>query len=270
LVRSGVVDPSRGRQGSASFEPTPGSRAAADQCFLMDIEAFSTHSAGYEIKGIVHWPPQSPAPCVICSHGLFSSKDSPKFIAVTEHLAREGFAAIRYDHRGCGESQGRIEDTTVSSRLADLAAVYGFARVHPRITGRVGLMGSSMGGYISLFTAAGHPALKPVVIWATPYQLRRRTNQAADDPYAPLGNSFFEDLTRYRLADVLTRISHCLVVHGQNDELVPVWHAEKIYALLAEPKALQIFAAADHRFSDLHLRDEAIRCSAEYFRRYLH
>ena len=70
----------------------------------MDIETFSTQSAGYDIKGVIHWPRRSRAPCVICSHGLFSSKDSPKFIAMTEHLAQEGFAAIRYDHRGCGES----------------------------------------------------------------------------------------------------------------------------------------------------------------------
>jgi pimeloyl-ACP methyl ester carboxylesterase len=236
----------------------------------MDIEAFSTHSAGYEIKGVIHWPQRSRAPCIICSHGLFSSKDSPKFIAMTEHLAQEGFAAIRYDHRGCGESQGRIEETTVSGRLADLEAVYDFVRPHPRVNGNVGLMGSSMGGYISLFAAAGHPALKPVVIWATPYQLRPRTNESADDPYAPLGDIFFEDLARYRLEDVLKRISHCLVVHGQNDELVPVWHAARIHELLTQPKALQIFATADHRFSDLHLRDEAIRCSAEFFKHYLH
>jgi len=235
----------------------------------MDIEAFCIQSGGYEIKGVVHWPQRSRAPCVICSHGLFSSKDSPKFIAITEHLAQEGFAAIRYDHRGCGESQGRIEDTTVSGRIADLEAVYDFARRHRRVNGNVGLMGSSMGGYISLFMAARHPAPAPVVIWATPYQLRRKTDQGADNPYAPLQNSFFEDLGRYHLGDVLNRVSHCLVVHGQNDELVPVWHATKIHELLAQPKALEIFAAADHRFSDAHLREEAIRRSVEFFKRFL-
>jgi dienelactone hydrolase len=236
----------------------------------MDTEAFSTHSAGYEIKGVIHWPRQSRAPCVICSHGLFSGKDSPKFIAMTEHLAQEGFAAIRYDHRGCGESRGRIEDTTVSGRLADLAAVYDFARLQPRVDGNIGLMGSSMGGYISLLTAAGNPALKPVVIWATPYQLTRKSKDTGENPYSPLDSGFFEDLAHYHLRDVLNRVSHCLVVHGQNDELVPVWHATKIHELLAQPKALEIFAAADHRFSDPHLRDEAIRCSAEFFKRYLH
>jgi len=236
----------------------------------MDIEAFSTHSAGYEIKGIIHWPRQSRTPCIICSHGLFSSKDSPKFITMTEHLAQEGLAAIRYDHRGCGESQGRIEDTTVSGRLRDLAAVYDFARRHPRVNGNVGLMGSSMGGYISLFAAARHPAVKPVVIWATPYQLRRKSDETGENPYSPLHKGFSEDLAQYHLRNVLNRVSHCLVVHGQNDELVPVWHAIKIHELLAQPKALEIFAAADHRFSDAGLRAEAIRRSAEFLKRYLH
>jgi dipeptidyl aminopeptidase/acylaminoacyl peptidase len=256
--------------GPACSEPTLGSSAAVVQSFLMDIEAFSTHSAGYEITGVIHWPRRSRPPCVICSHGLFSSKDSPKFIAMTEHLAQEGFAAIRYDHRGCGESQGQIEDTTVSGRLTDLVAVYDFVRPHPRINGNIGLMGSSMGGYISLFAAARYPALKPVVIWATPYQLRRKSDETGANPYSPLHKGFFEDLAQYHLRDVLNRVSHCLVVHGRNDELVPVWHATKIHELLAQPKALQIFAAADHRFSDAGHRAEAIRRSAEFFKRYLH
>jgi dipeptidyl aminopeptidase/acylaminoacyl peptidase len=236
----------------------------------MQFETFSTRSDQFEIRGMLHLPDHLPAPCVICSHGLFSSKDSPKFIAMAEHLSEEGFVAIRYDHRGCGESHGRIEDTTVSGRLDDLASVYDFARGHPGVNGKIGLMGSSMGGYISLLTAARHATLKPIVVWATPFQLRRKTGRVDRDAYAPLGDSFFEDLSRYRLADILDKVTHGLVVHGEEDELVPLWHARRIYAMLAEPKAIQVFSGADHRFSGARHRQSAIRLSAEFFKRYLH
>jgi alpha-beta hydrolase superfamily lysophospholipase len=235
----------------------------------MKVEPFWISGDGFQIRGMIHLPDRFPAPCIVCSHGLFSSKDSPKFVAMAEQLSREGLVAIRYDHRGCGESQGRIEDTTVSGRLDDLASVYGFARGHPGVNGKIGLMGSSMGGYISLLTAARHATLKPIVVWATPFQLRRKKGRVERDAYAPLGDSFFEDLSRYRLEEILDRVSHCLVVHGDHDELVPVWHARRIYAMLAEPKAIQVFSGADHRFSNAQHRESAIRLSAEFFKRYL-
>jgi uncharacterized protein len=235
----------------------------------MQVEAFSIQSHQSEIKGILYLPEHLPAGCVICSHGLFSSKDSPKFIGLAEQLSNAGLAAICYDHRGCGESQGRIEDTTVTGRLKDLTSILDFARKHPGVNGKIGLMGSSMGGYISLLTAARHKTLKPIVVWATPFQLQGKSGQADREAFAPLGDSFFEDLPRYRLEEILATVSHCLVVHGENDELVPVWHARRIYDGLAEPKSLQIFAGADHRFSDPQHRESAIHLSVEFFKRYL-
>lgn len=233
------------------------------------MESFSTHSDGIEIKGVIHWPQRRIAPCVICSHGLFSSKDSPKFIAIAERLAREGIAAIRYDHRGCGESQGRLEDTTVSTRLEDLESVNQFARDHPRVDGHFGYMGSSMGGYISLFAAARNPDVRAVVVWATPFSIRWKREDAVDAGQPLLSELFFEDLQKYALAQVLGSIKRCLVVHGQEDELVPVRHANRIHELLEEPKAIEIFPEADHRFTGVSDRERAIVLSSEWFRRHL-
>nr|HID60073.1 alpha/beta fold hydrolase [Desulfobacterales bacterium] len=235
----------------------------------MKVESFTTTIEGENIQGVIHFPEQDTAPCVICSHGLFSSKESPKFIAIAEDLAREGFIAIRYDHRGCGESDGRIEDTTVSGRLKDLKAVCAFARTHPRVNGDIGLLGSSMGGFISLITAARDPSLKALSVWATPYTLRRVRSDIEEEPYPHLSDGFYEDLARHRLLDLLGRIKQCLVLHGENDELVPLWHAEKIYELMDEPKRLEIFPGGDHRFTRESDRKRAIQLSAEWFKKYL-
>ncbi|UCF91646.1 MAG: alpha/beta fold hydrolase [Desulfobacterales bacterium] len=235
----------------------------------MQVETFTTQSEALEIHGNIHWPPNLPAPGVICSHGLFSSKESPKFIAIAEYLAREGFAAIRYDHRGCGQSAGKIEETTVSGRLEDLAAVYRFAGRDPRINGNIGLLGSSMGGYISLFTAARYPAIKALCVWATPFKMRGAPAQVGDETYPLLKDCFYEDLQKYQLREVLGQVKPCLVLHGQDDELVPVWHAERIYAGLADPKFLEIFPGGDHRFTVERHRRRAMQRSAEFFKKYL-
>lgn len=233
------------------------------------MESFITISEDLKIKGVLHFPEHAAAPCVICSHGLFSSKESAKFIAIAEFLALEGFVAIRYDHRGCGESEGKIEDTTVSGRLKDLESIARFARRHPRINGTIGLLGSSMGGYISLLSAARDHSFKALSVWATPFELRGKKKNFKKDVYPLLKDSFYEDLNRYNLVDVLGKIINCLVLHGQNDELVPVWNGRKIHENLAEPKRLEVFQGGDHRFIDEQNRKQAIQLSVEWLKKYL-
>lgn len=235
----------------------------------MTIERIEVESEGGTLTGVAHFPERLPAPCVICSHGLFSAKDSPKFIAVAQRLAEEGFVAVRYDHRGCGESDGKIEETTVAGRLEDLDAVYVFVKQYLPAGGPVGLMGSSMGGYISLFAAARHSDVAAAVVWATPFELRvkRETIDGAGGP--ALNAVFYEDLERHYLPGVLAGVKRTLVLHGEKDALVPVWHAKKIHEGLAAPKGLEIFAGGDHRFTDEGMRLKAIALTADWFKRHL-
>jgi len=235
----------------------------------MSIEAFTTSSNGFEICGVTHLPQRYPAPCIICSHGLFSSKDSSKFVAMAEHLATTGFVSIRYDHRGCGASQGRIEETTVTGRIQDLEAVYRHACRQAYINGIFGLMGSSMGGYITLFMAANHSVFQALAVWATPFKIGRQSGDRETPDMPVLKDAFYSDLTRYRLGDVLSNVNCCLIVHGQEDELVPVEHAHNIYQRLREPKSLDIVPGADHRFSNEHHRRQAIEHTTSFFSKYL-
>ncbi len=233
------------------------------------IETFTVQSEALSIRGVIHLPEKQPAPCVVCSHGLFSSKDSPKFIGITEYLSSRGFVAIRYDHRGCGESEGRIEDTTVSGRLKDLESVIRFSMQHTGCNGKIGLLGSSMGGYISLFTAAQIPDLKPLVIWATPFKLSRKKKDFKEKGSPLLADGFYEDLKHHDLADVLPKVSYCLILHGQDDKLVPFWHADTNHEHLAEPKKLEIFTGGDHRFTDENHRTRAMELSGQWFEEYM-
>lgn len=235
----------------------------------MQLKTFVVRSEGVNIRGVIHLPERLPASCVVCSHGLFSSKDSSKFVSIGEYFSCRGIIAVRYDHRGCGESDGRMEDTTVSGRLKDLESVICFCRQLKGCNGRIGLLGSSMGGYISLFTAAKHPEIRPLVIWATPFKLHGGKKAFTEEGYPLLGNDFYEDLKHHDLTDVLAKVSHCLILHGQQDELVPFWHARKNYAHMAEPKNLENFEGGDHRFSDENHRIRATEMSAEWFEKYI-
>ncbi len=233
----------------------------------MQIKAFTTFCEGFKISGVMHLPDQLPAPCIICSHGLFSSKSSSKFISVARHLATEGFVAIRYDHRGCGESEGQIENTTVTSRIRDLESVYSHIcrEQSAYINGRFGLMGSSLGGFVSLSTAALHTVFEVIVTWATPFKIKRPTRKHKASPLAILKDTFYTDLENHPLSNILGGLQNCFVLHGQNDELVPVAHGLKIYQNLAEPKKFDILAGADHCISNQEHRQQAIRETCAFF-----
>lgn len=69
------------------------------------IQDFQIKSASNTIAGLMTIP-NGPGkyPCVILSHGLISSKESSKYIALSERFAGAGIATCRFDYHGCGAS----------------------------------------------------------------------------------------------------------------------------------------------------------------------
>ncbi|QYK40913.1 MAG: CocE/NonD family hydrolase [Paracoccaceae bacterium] len=78
--------------------------------------------------------------------------------------AARGYACLRVDLRGSGDSEGLLTDEYTPQELADACAVIGWAAARPWCTGAVGMMGKSWGAFNSLQTAAlAPPALKAVI-----------------------------------------------------------------------------------------------------------
>lgn len=226
-------------------------------------------SEGRRISGIIHLPDNEGAPCVIASHGLLSSKNSEKYIALGEMIAQEGIAMLRFDFSGIGDSEGSDEDNTISKKLIDLQSAIEFIRSQSRFRKRIGLIGSSLGGFLSLIQASKTPDLKAVVVWSTPIWMEnlRSIKQNEDYPLPP--DKFFEDLARHKLLLVLPKVSNCLVIHGEKDELIPIEHAIMIFRHLNQPKEIHIIGGADHRLTNPSHRREAIRLTVEWFKRFL-
>jgi dipeptidyl aminopeptidase/acylaminoacyl peptidase len=206
---------------------------------------------------------------VIASHGLLSSKNSEKYIALGERLSQEGFAMLRFDFRGIGESEGRLEDDTVSRRIADLGSAVNFIRSRPGLGNRIGLVGSSLGGYISLIIASMNKEIRSVVTWATPFHLDDLKSNKGEKGYDLPGEAFFEDLPKHQLLPLLSKVSNCMVIHGEKDELVPVDQAWEIFHGLGAPKEIHIIEGADHRLTDLNHRQRAMNLTVEWYKKYL-
>jgi hypothetical protein len=217
------------------------------------------------ISGILHLPPAAKPPCVITAHGLFSSKDSDKFISITDSFTRHGLAVIRFDFGGCGESTGSIADTTVSRRLKELTAVVAFARQHPALSNRLGLLGSSLGGYVSLLYAAQDRAVSALSVWATPYALLDLRHNIPEEELLRLKQDFFIDAAHYHLEPVLSALTFVQIIHGKSDAIVPYTHAQQLFRRVSHPKELHLIPEGDHSLTGPGDRKMAIEHSLRWF-----
>jgi alpha-beta hydrolase superfamily lysophospholipase len=234
----------------------------------MKVGKVSFASEGQKIAGILHLPDEKNPACVIASHGLLSSKNSEKYIALGEHISGKGIAMLRFDFRGIGESEGRFEDDTVSRRIADLDSAIAFVKSYPGMGNRIGLLGSSLGGYISLIVASRKKEIRAVVLWATPFHLDDLGSKGTEQNPLP-GEAFFNDLPRHRLSPLLPKVSTCFVIHGERDELVPVDQAWEIFHTLGAPKEIHVMEDADHRLTKPAHRQRAIDLTVGWFKKYL-
>ena len=213
----------------------------------MKVERLAVGVPGGRVALVLHVPDRSsPVPFVVACHGMSSSKESEKLVMLGEALPAAGVALARFDFRGCGESTGREEETTVATRIEDAEAVLARVSEDPRIGRDFGLLGSSMGGFIALHvavrpTAAGRVAA--VVTWNAP--------SAVKGLETPAG------------------IARQLTVQGAADDVVPLDHGLTLHARAAAPCDIVVVPGGDHRLTDPAHRRQVIDVSVRWFRRFL-
>ncbi|MGC9965064.1 MAG: alpha/beta fold hydrolase [Syntrophobacteraceae bacterium] len=233
----------------------------AENCGKFFIDA-----GGISLSAAVHLPDKVPAPVIVCSHGLLSAKESPKFIAIGEQMSQAGFCVLRFDFSGCGESPPRPGVSLVEARTVDLEAAIGFALEQPWSDGRIGLLGSSFGGFLSLLAANHRPGLiRAAVSWAAPFDVSHIHPDTEN--FELLRSIFPGDFSLGSPKDLhdLGGAGRVLLIHGQLDEIVPWKDSVRIYERLNEPKRLLLMRTADHRVSDESWRALATGASLEWF-----
>jgi pimeloyl-ACP methyl ester carboxylesterase len=233
----------------------------------MTREKFQLQLEDRRIDGVLHLC-DTRAPAVITCHGLFSSKQSEKFLNIADRFTQEGFAVVRFDFGGCGESTGALADTTVTRRLQELEAVMRHLSGHAHLSGRYGILGSSLGGYVGLLYAARHP-VAALSVWATPCNLLSISKNIPQEDLHKLRQEFFSDAHTYNLQAAVSGMRSVQVIQGRKDEIVPWPHAELLHQALHEPKELIFLPEADHSISQPQQRRQAIGHSLAWFKRHL-
>jgi dienelactone hydrolase len=208
----------------------------AVQLWQEPIEQFAVPFQTTELPGYLHLAAgQQPAPCVIMINGADSVKE--EYHNWARHFVRRGLTVLTIDGPGQGEMQGRLPmrpEAWHEPMGAAIDALEASGRVDPQ---RIGVWGSSMGGFLALQAAAFEPRIRAAVSSGGFYDFR-------DYPFWPITTQLnvMEDLlvdslseardymaSRCTLEGALAQIRDpYLVIHGARDELVSVREAEQM------------------------------------------
>jgi fermentation-respiration switch protein FrsA (DUF1100 family) len=182
-----------------------------------------------------------------------------------KRLNEGGFATFRFNYRTSPFS-GRFEETTLTSRVEDLRAAIDF--LSGREVNDIGIIGSSFGGIVAI---AGGDRARAMVLLATPLKLEFPVKDGRIELESGrwLKPEFLEDLKRYDLREKIRSICPVLIVHGSDDEIVPLDDACEIYKCADAPKRLEILDGGDHTFSRKDHLEKIAELSLDWFNQYL-
>ena len=226
----------------------------------------------------------APYPTVLLLNGFTSQRqelpihDSKEtmFMRTARLLAEQGYASLRIDFRGSGESISdfTFADTTFSSQISDARAAIEFLSLQPEVDhNRIAILGLSQGGMIGAATAAAESRVKSLILWS-PVAIPAKTysdllgketiaNGLASkgqgvliktyDSYTTLKTAFFQELKRFNPITEIARYNRpLLVVVGRRDDIVtPQPQAGWMYLNSHPGQEKLVVLDADHVFDIL-------------------
>lgn len=204
-------------------------------------------------------------PAVIVMHGYSGNKEARLLREIAEKLNAKGFATMRFDFNGHGESEGRFQDMTVPNEVADAKKVYEYLQNRPDV-GDISLVGHSQGGVVASLLAGelGGGKIKAVALLAPATILKKnalegdlfgRRYDARNPPeYVEafgrrLGREYILSAQKLPIYETAAKFTGALlVVHGLADRIVPYSCAERYKAELPQTQLVPL-EGYDHGFS---------------------
>lgn len=233
-------------------------------------------SSNYRLSVIEHKPETvtAGAPLIICCHGFTGDKIGANQLMLNmgKALEQAGIPAVRFDYAGSGESEGEFAETTIVRIWKEnLRSILAWVKTRPELASLpVYLLGHSLGGLIVLTAdepaIAGRIALAPVIhpianfrdiifgeeLWGK--SLAGQTIANFIGKGFSLEPSFIRDLLAEEYEPLSVARNYrtpLLIVHGDNDVIVPIEGSQELHRAYTGSKKFEILPA-DHVFTGQH------------------
>lgn len=223
-------------------------------------------------------------PLIIIFHGFGGNKMGPHFMFVkfSRLLAEYGYASIRFDFAGSGESDGEFIDMTLSGELEDAKNILDYAKSLKFVDkDNIGVIGFSMGGAVaSMLAGLNSKDIKALCLWAPAGNMPEIVvNDFIADGYPqflergyhefeglPIGKAFVDDLSKIDIYNTASKYEgNVLLLHGDADEVVNFSASEKYFEHYKHKANLIPIEDADHLFSKEHWVKQLFSHTIDFF-----
>lgn len=122
----------------------------------------------YRLFGVLHKPEISdPVGGFVFCHPFAEEKlwTHRVLVSFARELAKLGYAVLRFDYMGHGDSDGDFEDSTVDTRLADINCAIDRLKTEVPSVGTAGLLGLRFGATLAAHVAEQRSDLEKLVLW---------------------------------------------------------------------------------------------------------
>jgi fermentation-respiration switch protein FrsA (DUF1100 family) len=215
---------------------------------------------------------------IIMVHGNGYHRADPEIgmLDIAAHLVDRNFNVLMFDLRGYGESDGNM----VSGGYHEKKDVEGaVSYLKGRGFDRIGVLGFSLGAVSTLMAAAEDPDIKVVVsdssfadlndIMSTEFSKRTKAPRLFLHPILFMIKLMYGvDFAAIRPVDRVAEIAPrpILFIHGEEDEVIPVAHAYRLFEASQNPEnQLWVVAGARHTRAFKVQPDEYISRVASFF-----
>ncbi|KKQ35152.1 MAG: Dienelactone hydrolase [Microgenomates group bacterium GW2011_GWA2_37_6] len=187
-----------------------------------------------------------PFPGVVFFHGRGSSRR--RYLKISKRLSEKGFIVLAFDFRGCGKSEGKFEDKTLRMGIDDARAGLEFLLEQKTDRDRIGVMGTSFGGFVAGVLMGEFDFIKSLVLRAPAVYpnelLDLHVNNISDHAHLKRENWLrsiaYEGISNFK--------GNLLVIQSEKDKVVHDWVVQNYIdrAIKASKKELVIQKGAGH------------------------
>jgi uncharacterized protein len=242
---------------------------------------FANH-LGEILAGTLHQPEQPWVGAVVAGHCFTCSRHTGIIRRICSDLSKDGFTVLRFDFSGNGQSQGVFEQSTWSKQILEMEAAVNLMK--DQGADWIGLIGHSLGAAIALLTARQNDSIAAVCrvagrispsrpnYFLTPpqQQILAATGQvefSSRGRQLNIKREFFDDAETHDLIAATRSLSiPMLVVHGDQDDVIPVSEAYLAHKTNPQRVELIVVDGGDHMFSRPEHQVQVGRTVADWFR----
>ncbi len=227
----------------------------------------------------------SNSPCIILVHGFKGFKDWGFWPLMGEYFAKNGYFVLSFNfsHNGVGNNQfeftelDKFAENTFSleiSELSELIDAYRNNYFGKTENKKIGVIGHSRGGAVSVLTTLLNENINALVMWASVAKLDRyserqkqkwrkegvfQVQNTRTKQVMRLNISLLEDIEKQKsgllnIEEAVSRFKRpLLIAHGDQDLAVPVKEAELLYSWSDKSQTeLFIIPGTGHTFGMQH------------------